>query len=574
MSNNNGFLSNYGKNTNDAGNPAAEIAVNDADLGYKYEQKSGFRKPEYEGGSLPPFRRPKLLVPVIAGAAAVIGVIILLVLLLNGGVAVIDFIGKPLSDAQLWANQNGVMLSTNKQFNDEYDEGTVIAQDKNKGETVKKGEFLTLTISDGHDDSVELDIPDFMSMTADEVQAWVSENYMSKVIITSEFSDTVLSGKVIRFTINNNKVVDKVRRDTSIYVIVSKGPEDQSAIQVTVPDFTTMTVSAAKTSAQEVGLTLVIEEQYNDAPKGSVISQSVKAQEKVSKNSEVKLFVSKGKMVEIPDFSHYTEEQAKAVAANLGINANIIEKYSGSRAGAFLSQKPAAGSIYEEGDYFELTYSLGNQFVLSSYVGQTKDALWNWANDLNGKGARIKIDDSTEVYNSSSPKGTILSQNPVNEVISYSSTIYITVSLGNAVYVPPIVNNDFPAERGYDSATTREEAVGICTDAGLIPKFVTAETFDPARLPGEVIKQGLSAGTKTPEWSVITLTLNPVRTTDKVEVDEFISKSQADIDGEPANAYHKDLTIIFEGTGAAVVAQSVPVGTKVNRGSVIILTLG
>jgi hypothetical protein len=67
MSDKNGFLSNYGKNMDEQ--PPSEIVIKDIDLGYKFEEKSGFKKPELTGGP-PPSRRPQLLIPIKIGRAS------------------------------------------------------------------------------------------------------------------------------------------------------------------------------------------------------------------------------------------------------------------------------------------------------------------------------------------------------------------------------------------------------------------------------------------------------------------------------------------------------------------------
>jgi beta-lactam-binding protein with PASTA domain len=46
-----------------------------------------------------------------------------------------------------------------------------------------------------------------MSMTRQEIDAWAAENFMTKVRITTEYSDTVEAGRVIRFEINDDRVV-------------------------------------------------------------------------------------------------------------------------------------------------------------------------------------------------------------------------------------------------------------------------------------------------------------------------------------------------------------------------------
>jgi serine/threonine-protein kinase len=574
---NNSFLSNYGKNMDEPGVPTPEVIVQDADLGYKYEEKSGFKKVEPKGTGGYMARRPtKLLIPIIAAGVVVLGIIITLVLLLGGGVKVIELVNRPFSDAQLWATENGVNLTKVEEYNDVYGQGIIIEQSIPAGETFKKGELLTLTVSLGPDLSVMLELPDLMSMTLQQIEAWRDKNFMSKVRIATENSDTVPAGKVIRFEINDDTVVKEIRRDTPVYIIVSKGPKDESSVQVTVPDFKTMSISEAYIFANENGITLVVEDQFDDyVPRGSVISQSVKAQEKIAKGSEIKLVVSKGKLIEVPDFSDYTKEQAASLASELGIPVTVIEKYSGSKAGAFLSQSIAAGTTYISGEYLELYYSIGNKIALASFVGQTRDSIESWANELNKQGASIAIKVSTT--KSSQPSGTIIYQDPANKLINVKTTVSVTVSLGKIIYVPDFVDKTDNANRGYDTAITREEAIAMCEAAGLVPVFEKAASFNANKLPGEIISQGSNyPGKEVAEGSKITLTYNPIRQTDIVTVDDFIDMTKDEINADPVlnptNMYHKKFTIIFEGEGA-VIAQSIAKGSKVNQGTVIILTL-
>lgn len=570
MDENNSFLSNYNKNIG----PIDETAFENTAPAYKYDEKSGFKKPENIGGGYtpPPIKRPKYLIPVIAGVGAVVIIVIVLLLVLGGGVKVIDFTGWSLSDTQLWASDNGIKLKTDNQYNDKYDNGIVISQDIAAGKTIKKGAFLTLNVSLGHDLTVTMSLPDFNSMTMDQVQKWADDNYMTKVRITTEFSDTVPSGKVIRSEINDSTVVDKVRRDTPVYVIVSKGPENASSIQITIPDFKTMSIAESYIFANDNGLTLTVTEQYDDyVPDGTVISQSVKATNKVSKGSEIKLVVSKGKKILVPDFSEYTKDEASAVATSLTIPATAIEKYSSKKTGAFISQNIDAGSVYEAGQHLELYYSLGNQVSLTSYVGQMLDVMQTWANGLNQQGAKITIKVSTT--ESSSAKGTIIFQDTANKMIGVKTIINVTVSSGKIIYVPDFVDNSSGPNRGYDTAVTREEAIKMCETAGIVPVFVKASCS--GRLPDEVWDQSIAAGSEVSEGTVVTLKY--VDST-KCTVDNFIGKTKAEI---ASGAYGTKFTITYQPDGDSgdvdhgkVVKQSVAPNTTAAAGSAIILYFG
>ena len=569
MSDNNEFLSNYGKGKTEE----AEIVVRDAPLpSYQYEQKSDFKPPENRGGMPPAPPGPKkLIIGITIGAVALIVVVLLLVFLLNLGVPMIDLTGKTLSEAQLWANDQGIKLQVAEEFNDENDTGVVFAQDVEPGTRVKKDAFIHVSVSKGHDPSVTLELPNLKSMTMEEVQKWADDNFMTKVRITTEYSNTVPLNDVISYTVNDETVTgDTVRRDSPIYIVVSRGPEDETAVQVTVPDFKTMSLPECQTFARDNGITLIIDEQYDDyVPAGSIISQSVKAEEKVNRGSEITLVVSLGKKIIVPDFSDYSSEAAVAKAAQLGISATLTQVYSGSSAGAFISQGIEAGTTYEAGDILELKYSLGNKIVIGSYVGQTRDAIETWAQSLNEQGAKITI--SPTYTQSSSPAGTIIYQDPANTTISYKKTIKITVSTGRVVYVPDFVA-DAPGYDGtYATAITREDALAMCDEAGLIPVFIEASAA--GRLPGEVWYQSLGAGTEASQGTTITLKYVPSATTN---IPDFSGMTKA-----AAAAYGNKLRIVFEEADSyvgdssdVVIGQSLIAGKTYAMGTEITLTLG
>jgi beta-lactam-binding protein with PASTA domain len=570
---NNPFLEKYKKKADERkieGTGAAATDEEKPDLAY--EVKSGFVKPEKKQSSGQPAKaaaKTGRQAIIIAGAAILVIVIVGLVLLLNRGIEMIDLTGWTENDAQLWARNNGILLQTEQEFNDEFEAGRVISQSVAAGSRIKKGEFVKLTISAGHDLSVTLPIPDFMSMTRQEIDAWAAENFMTKVRITTEYSDTVEAGRVIRFEINDDTVVNEIRRDSPIYIIISKGPEETEGAVVEMPDFKIMSVSEAYVFAEENGLVLTVEEQYNDfAPLGAILSQSIKAEEKVPAGTEITLIVSKGKMITIPDFSELAKEVAPSVAGELGIAITINERYSSKPAGAFISQSIKPGTVYESGQVVELNYSIDNRITLPSFVGQTRDAIEAWAKELNNNGASIRI----KVTNtkSNSPPGTILSQSKANTLIGISATINITVSSGKVVYVPDFVA---PAGSGYDAAITREKAIAICEELNIVPVFV--EQSKSGRLPGEIWSQSISAGKEINEGSTITLKYTPANV--QVIVPDFTNLTKADI---WAKNYHKSFDIRFvegteykEGMEDKVYVQSLQAGTKAASGSIITLTL-
>jgi eukaryotic-like serine/threonine-protein kinase len=582
MDEQNRFLDNYRKKleAEPAGGGTAPAASEPATEGgaeprpdaaaLHFEDKSAFAPPREPPAAPPPANsRHKGLVLVIVLVALALLIGAGLLWYFSRGVELIDLTGWKLADAQVWATDNNVKLQVAQAYNDSFDEGKIALQNPGAGERAKRGSFVQVTVSLGHDLTVELPLPDLMSMTKDEIDSWAATNFMSKVRMTTEYSDTVAANHVIRYEINDNTVVDTVKRNTPLYIYISKGPEQQTAEPVTLPDFKTMSVAQSVQFARDNNLTLEIVEAYDDyLASGTIMAQSVKAAENVDPGSTITITVSLGKKILLPDFSAYSKEQATAAAASLGVTITTVDRYSSKAAGKFLSQSAPAGSIYASGTIVELTYSLGNKIALASYVGQTREALETWAAGLNAQGAAIAVK-VTSTQNSAT-KGQIIYQDPANTMISISATVRITVSLGLTVFVPDLVA---PAGSGYERAITRDEALAICQELKIIPIFV--EAAKTGRLPGEIWSQSLAAGSEVYEGTTLTLYYVPANVT--YVVPNFTGMTQAAI--EAAGYRLKfDLTFVWSDTpvtgyGDKVVAQSLIAGTTVAAGSKITLTV-
>lgn len=505
-------------------------------------------------------RKTMILIVFLLVAAA-----LLFILLSQRGIHVIDLSGWPLSDAQLWADDQGIRLQMMEEYNDDVPSGRIISQDPKPGEKLKKGDFLKVTVSLGSDPNVLLPLPDLLSMTLEEVEAWAQENHMTRVRITTEYHDEIEPSRVIRYEINDDTVVDKVRRSTPIYVVVSKGKEPIKKEQVSVPDFKDMDLVLCRQVAEENGLRLQIVEEYDDfLPAGTILGQSIAPEKKVDKGTEITLTVSKGKKILVPDFSGFTREQAMALASEKGIQIAVRERYTELDTGAFVSQSLLAGTIYEPSDVVELTYSLGHEIVLPCFVGQTRADIESWAKEYNEKGASIKIS-VTQTQNKAS-KGTLIYQDPQNRVIGIKKTVHIALSLGRMVFVPDLVA---PEGSSYGQVFTREKACALCEPLNLIPVFVAEKNQN--RLPGEIWQQSIAAGTEVYEGTLLTLKYNPAEVT--LTVPDFRNLTKDEI---VAAGFMKKLDISFmlsdeakEGFAGKVYEQSVAAGTTVAAGTPI-----
>jgi beta-lactam-binding protein with PASTA domain len=164
--------------------------------------------------------KPARTAAIVAGLVVLLALAGVLIWFLSRGVTVIDLTDWTTSDALLWARSNGLNLQLEERYDDVFAEGRILAQQPTQGARLNKGEFVKITVSLGHDLSVLLDLPDLMTMTMSEIETWAAENFLTKVRITTEYHAEITAGRVIRYEINDNTVVDQVRRSTPILSIM------------------------------------------------------------------------------------------------------------------------------------------------------------------------------------------------------------------------------------------------------------------------------------------------------------------------------------------------------------------
>ncbi len=531
----------------------------------RYEEESDFSAPAVEVRAI---ERRKFPVTYIGIGIAVIIAIIVIFMLLNRQVTVPDMLSWTKTDAQLWADENQVILRFDEEYSNDVTQGRVMSQSPQEGDSVGSGSFVELVVSLGPNLDEKIQLPDIENMTASEVDDWATENQMTRVRVTFEESSTVEKGEVINFTVNDDTVFgDEVNRDTPIYVVYSSGiPEGEP---VEIPDFSPMTKEQAVLFGEENGIKVVIEEEFSDTVlKGSVIKQSIKAEEFLKSGEEIIITISLGEEILIPDFSKYSREQASVVASQNGIIISVKDRYSDYSKEAMIYQSHDSGELYQEGDIIELTYSLGNSFVISSFVGQSLDSLNSWYKPLNEQGGNIKVKATYTV--SDKPAGTILSQDKENKSIGIWETINVVVSEGAVIYAPDLVGE---SGSPYSQIMTREKAIVICENIGIVPVFIAEESEN--RLQGEVWFQSVSAGAQIKQGSVIEIKYVPIK--DAYTVPDFSGLTESEI---VSSGYDKQFEINFsvgeylENMDNKVVMQSVGKGTTVAPGTVINLIVG
>jgi serine/threonine-protein kinase len=147
----------------------------------------------------------------------------------------------------------------------------------------------------------------------------------------------------------------ELEEGSTVTIQASKGPAT-----VTVPNTVGLTEQEARDRLASAGLEVRVFEVFSDEPEGTVIAQNPGSGERVSKDSAVRVNVSKGSgLVDVPSLVGQDQASAQAQLSDIGLRANVFRVPSIEPAGTVVAQHPVGGQI-REGEAVRLNVSTGN----------------------------------------------------------------------------------------------------------------------------------------------------------------------------------------------------------------------
>ncbi|MBQ7573797.1 MAG: Stk1 family PASTA domain-containing Ser/Thr kinase [Clostridia bacterium] len=249
---------------------------------------------------------------------------------------------------------------------------------------------------------------------------------------------------------------------TGVYMIVNN-----FVLNVSVPDFTNMTVEEAKQLAKDKHLKILdsdIEYSISDTVEdGKVVTQSPQKGKTAEKNSEVRIVVSigsRGGNIAVPDLINKTRVEAMQMIDSAQLRATVIEENSKTvPAGNVIRQIPVSGTKLFAGDYVTIYLSKG----VSGDTTQTGKTVVPYVTGVDIDVARNLLSDagltlgSVSSVTSDSAYGTVISQSVgAGNSVNSGSSIGIVISGGPAqeqeVYQEPEQENT-NTQTGNNSTT-------------------------------------------------------------------------------------------------------------------------
>nr|WP_254911930.1 PASTA domain-containing protein [Enterococcus sp. 3H8_DIV0648] len=200
-----------------------------------------------------------------------------------------------------------------------------------------------------------------------------------------------------------------------------------------VPDFSNKTLTEVNEWVRKNEVKLVTEKVFSQSISlDSVVSQQTAAGTKIARQEEMKVQISKGKPLVVPNYANYTLEEARELSGK--ISAVLKSTYSETIPfGHFISQNIAAGTELDEKDNpptIEVVYSEGRPYVKDLRKNTLEGDLPKlFFETYSSKGANITYD----VYylDSDQPKGTVVEMSSYGEYLPLNANLTIGISLGN-----------------------------------------------------------------------------------------------------------------------------------------------
>ncbi len=146
----------------------------------------------------------------------------------------------------------------------------------------------------------------------------------------------------------------ELEEGSTVTILASKGPAT-----VAVPNVVGLPEQEARDRLAAAGLEVRVFEVFSDEPDGTVVAQSPGSGERVSKDSGVRINVSKGSgLVDVPTVVGLAQAEAQAQIADLGLESNVFRVPSIEPAGTVVAQNPVGGQV-KVGSAVRLNVSTG-----------------------------------------------------------------------------------------------------------------------------------------------------------------------------------------------------------------------
>lgn len=199
-------------------------------------------------------------------------------------------------------------------FDEEIPAGKILESNPSGGDKIDAGGSVKLVISKGQERYV---IPVLTGLTPEAAVKLLTNQPLKSAGIIEEFNSTIPKGLVISTNPSNGQ---KVKRDTPVTILVSKGVEE-----IALTTYVGQSADQAQNELTEAGFNVESSFAYSETiAAGAVVSQTPSGVVSAPKGSTITLVVSRGsKFVFIPNVYSIETSKAMATLKDLGLKVKV-----------------------------------------------------------------------------------------------------------------------------------------------------------------------------------------------------------------------------------------------------------
>ena len=326
--------------------------------------------------------------------------------------------GKPLNEALNYAKEVGIEIIEKYDYSDYFDKYYIINQNiiNEQTENIEK---LELIISKGPNYNIDTNIPSFIGENVQELITYINKNYLNNVEI--EFIENENEPNIIV----TQSVTGNIKRNTKIKFEVSKSPFKE----IEMENLKNKTLFEAKLWLEINSVKYEIEYDYNELDKNIVFYQSIEEKTTLTENDTVKLKISKGPSITVPNLKEMTKEEITKWITENNLNVEYIEEYNKDyEIGKIIDANYKENDIIEQGTTIVIKTSKGSLKMIN-FTNLSDFKIW-----ANNNNVKYEINYS---FSETIAKGNLIkSSHSENDIIAENETVILTISNGKAITVP------------------------------------------------------------------------------------------------------------------------------------------
>lgn len=233
--------------------------------------------------------------------------------------------------------------------------------------------------------TTRVEVPEVENLTREEAEGALRRVGL-EFDVTERSHESIERGRAIA---TEPAVGSSVPSGSKVTLVISGGKEITD-----VPDVTGMNTEQARKAFEKAGLVLnpqVQEDPSDDAPKGTVISQSPAQGSQVSKGTKVTITVSSGpEDVRVPVVSGQDEETARDNLESAGFTV-VVQPVDSVEPEDTVISASSEGERLPKGAEITLQVSKGNLFTMPSLQGKSYDSAMRLLQEAGWRGSASQI---------------------------------------------------------------------------------------------------------------------------------------------------------------------------------------